>query len=129
MLDEPAISDILFADTDSESGAEASDVEDELSESEEEQEASAQEDKPQTATSGRASPTWGPPQGRNIKIHPFVGPAKSLKNSWAPHINEDSSPLAVLILFFTERFSLLVEQTNLYHQQHLQTSRTYPPTA
>jgi len=118
-LDEPALSEILFADTDLESGAEASDVEDEFSESEEEQEASAQEDKPQAATSGGASHTWGPPQGRNIKIHLFVGPAKGLKNSEAPHINKDSSPLAVLILFFTEIFSLLVEQTNLYYQQLL----------
>jgi len=118
-LDEPAISEILFADTDSESGAEASDVEDEFSESEEEQEALAQEDKPQAATSGGGSPTWGLPQGRNIKIHPFVGPANGLKISEAPHINKDSSPLAVLMLFFTEIFSLLVEQTNLYHQQHL----------
>jgi len=42
-LDEPAICEILFADRDSESGAEASDVEIEFSESEEEQEASAQE--------------------------------------------------------------------------------------
>ena len=100
-LDEPAISDILFADTDSESGAEASNVEDKFSESEEEQEASTQEDKPQAVTSGRGSPTWGPPQGRNIKIHPSVGPAKGLKNSEAPHINKDSSPLAVLMLFFT----------------------------
>jgi len=76
MLDGPAISEILFADTDSESGAEANDVEDEFSESVEEQEASAQEDKPQAATNGGGSPTWGPPQGMNIKIHPFVGPAK-----------------------------------------------------
>jgi len=59
----------------------------------------AQEDKPQAATSGGGSPAWGPPQGRNIKIHPFVGPAKGLKNSEAPHINKDSSPLAVLMLF------------------------------
>ena len=50
-LNEPAISEILVADTDSESGAEASHLEDEFSESEEEQEASAQEDEPQ-ATSG-----------------------------------------------------------------------------
>ena len=78
-LDEPAISDILVADTDSESGAEASDLEDEFCEFEEEQEASAQEDEPQAATSGGGSPTWGPAQGRNIKIHPFVGPAKGLK--------------------------------------------------
>jgi len=43
----------------------------------------------------------------------FVDPAKGLKNIEAPHINKDSSPLAVLMLFFTEIFSLLVEQTNL----------------
>ena len=78
-LDEPAISEILIADTDSESGAGANDLEDEFSESEEEHEASAQEDEPQAATSGGGSPTWGPPQGRNIKIHLFVGPAKDLK--------------------------------------------------
>ena len=83
-LDEPAISEILVADTDSESGAEASDLEDEFSESEE-LEASAQEDEHQAATSGGGSPTSGPPQRRNIKIHPFVGPAKGLKNSEAPH--------------------------------------------
>ena len=58
-LDEPPISEILVADTDSESGAEASDLEDEFSESKEEQEASAQEDEPKVATSGRGSPTWG----------------------------------------------------------------------
>jgi len=99
--------------TDSESGAEASDLEDEFSEYEE------QKDKPQDATSGGGSPTWGPPQGRNIKIHPFFGPEKGLKNSEAPHINKDSSPLAVLMLFFTEIFSLMVEQTNLYYQKNL----------
>jgi hypothetical protein len=101
-----------------ETGAEASDLEDEFSGSEEEQGGSAQEDEPQAATSGGGSPTWGPPQGRNIKFQ-FVGPAKGLKNSEAPHINKDSSPLAVLMLFFTEIFLLLVEQTNLYYQQHL----------
>jgi hypothetical protein len=42
-----------------------------------------------------------------------------LKNSEAPYINKHSSPLAVLMLFFTEIFQLLVEQTNLYYQQHL----------
>jgi hypothetical protein len=42
-----------------------------------------------------------------------------LKNSEAPHINKDSSPIAVLMLFFTEIFQLLVEQSNLYYQQHL----------
>jgi len=64
--------------TDSESGAEASNLEDGFY-VEEEQEVSAQEDEPQAATSGGGLPTWGLPQGRNIKIHPFVGPAKGLK--------------------------------------------------
>jgi hypothetical protein len=127
-LDDKATSEILVADTDSESGAEASDVEDEFDEFEEEEEeeveqqqqASAQ-DESQAATSGRGLPTWGPPQGRNINIHPFVGPAKGVKSSEAPHINKASSPLAVLMLFFTEIFQLLVEQTNIYYQQNLDT--------
>jgi len=42
-----------------------------------------------------------------------------LKNSEALQINKDSSPLAVLMLFFTEIFLLLVEQSNLYYQQNL----------
>ena len=25
-------------------------------------------------------PTWGPPQGRNTNIYPFLGPAKGAKN-------------------------------------------------
>jgi len=43
-----------------------------------------------------------------------------VKNSEAPHINKDSSPLSVLMLFFTEIFKLLVEQTNIYYQQSLE---------
>jgi len=39
--------------------------------------------------------------------------------SEAAHINKDGSPLSVLMLFFTEIFHLLVEQTNLYYEQFL----------
>jgi hypothetical protein len=121
-LDKQAISEILVADIDSESGAEASDVEEEFFESEDEDyeqlQASAQEDEPQAATSGGELTTWGPPQGRNTNMHPFVSPAKGVKNSEAPHINKDIL-LSVLMLFFTQIFQLLVEQTNLYYQQHL----------
>jgi hypothetical protein len=60
------VNEILFADTDSESGSEASYFEDYFEEEEE------------AATSG-GLPTWGPPQGRNKNIHPFVGPAKDVK--------------------------------------------------
>ena len=72
----------------------------------------------QAAMSG-GLPTWGPPQRRNTNIDPFVSPAKGVKRSEAPHINKDSSPLPVLMMFFTEIFRLLVEQTNVYYQQHL----------
>jgi hypothetical protein len=42
-----------------------------------------------------------------------------VKESEAPHINKDSLPLSVFMLFFTEIFHLLVEQTNIHYQQHL----------
>jgi len=42
-----------------------------------------------------------------------------VKKSEAPHINKDNSPLSVLLMFFTEIFHLLVEQINVYYQQHL----------
>jgi hypothetical protein len=94
-LEEKAIREILVVDADSESGAEASDVEEYFEEEEEEQQqqqpASA-EVEPHAATSGEL-PTWGPPQGRNTNIHPFVGTAKGANKSGAPHINKDSSPL------------------------------------
>ena len=91
-LDEKAISEILVADTDSESGAEVSDVQEEEGggqggeEGEQQKllvrQASAQ-DKP-TAPIGRGIPPWGPRQGRNTNVHPFVGPAKGVKKSEVP---------------------------------------------
>ena len=117
-LKEGAISEILVADTDSESGTEVSNVDLFEEEEEEEQQQVSAEVEPQASISG-GSPTWGPPQGRNTNIHPFVGPPKGVKKSEVPHINKDSSPLSVLMLFFTDIFHLLVEQTNVYYQQHL----------
>ena len=93
-LDEEAISEILVADTDSESGSEASNFENDFQEEEEDQQqhhhhhhhqqqqASA-EIETQAATSG-GLPTWGPSQGKNTNIHPFVGPAKGVKKSEVP---------------------------------------------
>jgi len=123
-LDKEGISEILVADTDYESCSEAGDFEKHFEEEEKEgdqhqhhhhqpqqqqqqqQQASA-EVETQAATSG-GLPNWGPPQGRNTNIHPFVGPAKGVKKSEDTHINKDSSPLSVL-MFFTEIFHLLVE--------------------
>jgi len=42
-----------------------------------------------------------------------------VKKNEAPHINKDSSPLYVLMMFFTKMFHLLVEQITAYYQQHL----------
>jgi hypothetical protein len=98
-LEEKASREILVADTDSESGAEANDVEEYFEEEEEEQQQQQQAlagFEPQAPTSG-GLPTWGPPQGRNTNIHPFVGPAKGVNKSEAPHINKDNSPLSVLM--------------------------------
>jgi len=53
---------------------------------------------------GGGIPTWGPPQGRHTNIH-FFQPAKSVLRSEAPHINNNSSPLVGLILFFNDFFS------------------------
>ena len=41
-----------------------------------------------------------------------------MKKSEAQHINKDGLPLSVL-MFFIDIFHLLVEQTNVYYQQHL----------
>ena len=91
-LEEEGISEILVADTDPESSSEASDFENDFQEEEEEnqqhhhhhhhhkqqQQQASPEVETQAAMSGRL-PTWGPPQGRNTNIHPFVGPAKGVK--------------------------------------------------
>jgi len=82
-LDEEAISEILVAETDSESGSEASDFEEEEDEDQHHhhhhhQQQTSAEIKTQAATSGGLS-TWGLPQGRNTNIHPFVSPAKGVK--------------------------------------------------
>jgi len=106
-IDEEAISAILVADTNSESGSEASDFEDYLEqeggeeEDQQQQQQASAEMETQAATSGRL-PTWRPPQGRNTNINPFVSPAKGVKKSEAPHINKDSSPLSVLM--FSQKF-------------------------
>jgi hypothetical protein len=39
----------------------------------------------------------------------------------APHINKDSSPLSIFMLFFFEIIQLSVEETNRYYHQYLGT--------
>ena len=62
--------------------------------------------------------TLGTASGKEHKSSSFRQSSKRCEKSQAPHINKDSSPLSVL-MFFTEIFHLLVEQTNLYYKQFL----------
>jgi len=78
--------------------------EEEKEEDQQQQQQASAEIKTQAATSGRLQ-TWGPPQRRNTNIQTFVGPAKGVKKSETPHINKDSLPLSVLMLFFHRNFS------------------------
>jgi hypothetical protein len=55
-------------------------------------------------------------EGTQIFI-PLSVQKKGFKKSESPQINEDNLPLSVL-MFFTEIFHLLVEQTNIYYQQY-----------
>jgi hypothetical protein len=82
-----AIGEILVADSDSESGSEASDFEEYFEEEGEEEQQQQQQQQQhqasaefeiQVAASGEL-PTWGPPLERNTNIHPFVIPAKGMK--------------------------------------------------
>jgi hypothetical protein len=111
-IDDEVISGILFADTDSESGAEVS-----------EQKVNYKKKKKMRRRRRRkqakhrlqnvADYQHGDRLMEGTLYSSFVGPAKGVNKSEAPHINTDSLPLSVLILFFTESFQLLVEQTNL----------------
>ena len=103
-LQEETISEILFADTDSKSGTEASDFEDFEEEEEKQQQKASAEVGGQAAASG-GLPTWGPPQGRNTNIHPFVSPAKGVKKSDAPHIKKRQLATVCVAVVFCRNFS------------------------
>jgi len=117
-LKEEDISEILVADTDTVSGAETSD-----SEEEDQQWQVLAEVKSQAAVSGQL-PTWETPQGRNKNIHSFVGPEYGVKKVRL-YISTKTAHHCVLMKFFTETIHLLVEHTDVYYHQHLrQTSQT-----
>jgi len=95
-LQEETRSEIQVADTDSESGTEVSDFEEE--EEKQQQQASA-EVGGQAAASG-GLPTWGPPQGRNTNIHPFVGPAKGVKKVRLHTSTKTAHTVCVAVVFY-----------------------------
>ena len=70
-----------------------------------------------------------PPKPRRRLVHNFIG-APSRKSIEAVHITPASTPLSILLLFFTEIVTLLVVETNRYYHQFLDNfeDRTSPPT-
>ena len=131
-LDRPAITEILVADTDSESGAESSD-DDEFHEFEEEeeeeeqqqqqqqqeQEASAQEDEPQAAKEWRRVTNLGTASRKEHKNRSIRWSSKRLEKQWGSTHQQRQLTAGCVDAVFTENFQLLVEQINLYYQQHL----------
>jgi len=67
-----------------------------------------------------------PPKPRRHVVHTFIGAPKG-KSSESAHINSESTPLSVLLLFFAEIITLLVVETNRYYQQYLDNSDEGPP--
>ena len=130
-LDEEGISEILVADTNSESGSEASDFWKRFWRGGRRQSTPPPSPLPLTTTTTSLSRYWntghnewwitnlGTTSRKEHKYSSFCRSSKRCEKSEAPHINKDSSPLSVLMLFFTEMFHLLVEQTNLYYEQFL----------
>jgi len=54
-------------------------------------------------------------------LHTFIG-APNRKRKEAAHVTSESTPLSVLLLFFTEIITLLVVKVNRYYHQFLENS-------
>jgi len=59
-----------------------------------------------------------PPKPRRRVVDTFIG-APNRKSSEAAHITPESTPLSILLLFFTEIITLLVMEMNRYYHQFL----------
>ena len=62
-----------------------------------------------------------PPQPQRSAVHIFTG-APNGKSREAAHITSKSTPLSILLLFFTEIIIFLVVETNCYYHQLLENS-------
>jgi hypothetical protein len=67
-----------------------------------------------------SSATWGP-QAQHGKrgVNNYSGEAVGLYTNEAPHVNKDSTPFCVFMLYFAGIIRMLVEETNKYYHQHL----------
>jgi hypothetical protein len=78
------------------------------------------EDDEELQPSSSSPSSWGPPQQHGRRgVNNFSGGAVGINLNEAPHVNKDSTPLCVFMLFFSEIIHLLVEETNRYYHQYL----------
>jgi hypothetical protein len=64
--------------------------------------------------------TWRQPTDRpNTCVHQFTGDTPGRRQNMAPHINKDSIPYSIFMLYFASVIILMVEETNRYYHQYL----------
>jgi hypothetical protein len=56
---------------------------------------------------------------KNTRIHQFTGDKTGKRQNVEPHINKDSTPSSVLMLYFAAVLTLVVKETNRYYQKYL----------
>ncbi|PNF42631.1 hypothetical protein B7P43_G01270 [Cryptotermes secundus] len=67
-----------------------------------------------------SSATWGPPHQHGRRhVNNYSGGAVGLNTNEAPHVNKDSTPFCIFMLYFAGIIHLLVEETNRYYHQHV----------
>jgi hypothetical protein len=63
---------------------------------------------------------WGlQSQANEPRVHQYTGGDRGKKQNETPHINKDSSPLSIFMLYFVSVIDLLVTETNRYSHQYL----------
>jgi hypothetical protein len=65
----------------------------------------------------------------STRIHQFTGDKTGMRQNAAPHINKDSTPDSVFMLYFAAVITLVVEETNRYYRQYLETLYDGPSPA
>jgi hypothetical protein len=65
----------------------------------------------------------------STRIHQFTGDKTGMRQNVTPHINKHSTPYSVFMLYFAAVITLVVEETNQYHRQYLDTLDNGPSSA
>jgi hypothetical protein len=70
---------------------------------------------------------WGEPTGGPSKgVRKFIGDTPGKRQNVAPNTNKDSTPYSVSMLYVASVTTLLVEETNRYYHQYLDTLDDWP---